>query len=102
MKKKFPRVLFGEIPLFQVQKGKEFSPDKEILFSPVREELGMIVQVFCKGCGRHFQINEDHYREIIESSPEKDLPKKFVEVAGCSCCTGHPKTGTLKNITTDS
>ncbi len=102
MKKKFSNVLFGEIPLFQVQKEKSFSPKKEILFSPVRRDSDMIVQAFCSGCGRHFQINEDRYREIVGDCPEKDLLQKFVEVSGCSCCTGQPKMGVLKNITTDS
>jgi hypothetical protein len=102
LKKKFSSVLFGETPLFQVQKENSFSPKKEILFSPVRRDLGMILHAFCSGCGRHFQINEDRYEQIVGVCPEKDLVREFVEVSGCSCCTGQPKIGVLKKITTDS
>lgn len=99
MDEKFSSVLFGEIPLFQVQHGRTFSPDMtEVLLEPVRSDLGMFAQVFCVGCGRYFQVDEERYREIAGVPSDHDMHGKYLDVSGCSCCTGQPKTGRLKHV----
>ncbi len=92
-------MLFGDVRPFEVQDGRVFAPDnKDVFLRQVRSDLEMVAQVFCVGCGRYFQVTEARYQEMACVASDHDMHGKYLEVSGCSCCTGQPKTGRLKHV----